>query len=1124
MSDPERNLVQRAAAYAVEYFEWLRDSLASEAARQAMLADLGLDPASPSTLSIPDEQLDSIDRYRQQSDVDFEAFLSTWGDLITILEAVDAFVSTAGAGGEEAVKEATYQLLQVTATDYMRLRHPFFFFLARLLGVFASNPPEHLQRAIDKLETDDDAEVLARSTLLPLAFLVAFWEKSAQPLLKLFGAEYELPARVQLYGWDVPPNSPTPVADQLARRMYSLKFTGKRTEQQNGQPASVEVSLGVSLAWVPAEQGGPGLFVALHGSDEIVAPLSKDWRLKVTFASSGAVDFLIWDAVTVNGPSDASASVSIDTTHKPDEPPYTFAIARGTRLEVGKLSISAQLGASGASIKAVARDSALVLSMRDGDAFVEQTIPSGEVRFDFDLGVGLASGRGLFLEGGSGVQLALPLNRSIGPVRLRQIYMALSGGKSGSAVEYEASFAIEARFGPVTAVLDRVGFVVKGDSRDREPPTIGYKAPAGVGLLIDSAPVIGSGYLFYDPSSESYAGAVQLDINGLTLQAIGLITTRMPDGARGFSMLVIVSVADFTPINLGLGFRLTGVGGLLGINRTADVEALRNGLKNGSLDAILFPENPVADAPRIVTTLQAVMPPRDGQFLAGPAARITWGVPTVLTIDLAIVLELPSPARLLVLGQFRALLPTEEEVLVRLQMDALGVIDFDRGTVAIDATLYDSRVLTHAITGDMALRARWSNDPIFLLAVGGFNPNFTAPANFPQLGRVAMTLTKGDRARLRMESYYALTSNTAQVGSRLELLVRAGSFSVDGHLGFDALFRFSPFRFIVDIEAGVTLKWRGRTLLGVTLELTLAGPSPWHAHGKATFKVWRFSKSVSFDRTFGADEAAPALPPVDPLPELIAALRDPRNWAAQAPTTGPALVSLRELPATGDLLVHPLGDLSVRQRVVPLGITIDRFGNTTPSGDRRFTIGAVALGDARPDDLVPVFDYFAPAQFIEISDSDKLRRPSFELMEAGLRIGGGLSYGGQNDPALIGEATLEYEVAGPEAPPGAREVAVYDVAVEELAAVVALDRQRAPLQRTGRARYAAPGAQIAVPEPRYLVVSSTDLAPVSLPELNGGVRSYTAAAQALWRHLERQPALRGSLQVVSTFDIEGSNA
>ena len=57
----------------------------------------------------------------------------------------------------------------------------------------------------------------------------------------------------------------------------------------------------------------------------------------------------------------------------------------------------------------------------------------------------------------------------------------------------------------------------------------------------------------------------------------------------------------------------------------------------------------------------------------------------------------------------------------------------------IDAVLVDSR-LAHkfALTGAMALRARWTSGPgrSFVLAVGGFNPRFAPPGRVPAAGRV----------------------------------------------------------------------------------------------------------------------------------------------------------------------------------------------------------------------------------------------------------------------------------------------------------------------------------------------------------------------------------------------------
>ena len=92
---------------------------------------------------------------------------------------------------------------------------------------------------------------------------------------------------------------------------------------------------------------------------------------------------------------------------------------------------------------------------------------------------------------------------------------------------------------------------------------------------------------------------------------------------------------------------------------------------------------------------------------------------------------------------------------MRLQMDAVGVIDFDQGTAALDATLYDSRLLKKfVLTGDMAMRLNWEGSPNFALAVGGLHPAFNPPPNFPKLERIAINLVVGRQPAPSLRSLF----------------------------------------------------------------------------------------------------------------------------------------------------------------------------------------------------------------------------------------------------------------------------------------------------------------------------------------------------------------------------------
>jgi len=90
--------------------------------------------------------------------------------------------------------------------------------------------------------------------------------------------------------------------------------------------------------------------------------------------------------------------------------------------------------------------------------------------------------------------------------------------------------------------------------------SFGFKPPSGLGINIDAGPISGGGYIFFDPPNGRYAGVLALSLYSIQIKAIGLLDTKLPSGESGYSFLVIISV-EFTPIQLGFGFTLNGVGG-----------------------------------------------------------------------------------------------------------------------------------------------------------------------------------------------------------------------------------------------------------------------------------------------------------------------------------------------------------------------------------------------------------------------------------------------------------------------------------------------------------------------------------------------------------------------------------
>ena len=87
----------------------------------------------------------------------------------------------------------------------------------------------------------------------------------------------------------------------------------------------------------------------------------------------------------------------------------------------------------------------------------------------------------------------------------------------------------------------------------------------------------------------------------------------------------------------------------------------------------MFPQDPIRNAPQIISNLNSVFPPAAGHHLFGPMVQIAWGTPPLITADVGVVLELGARLRLLILAQIAAILPRRDNELVRLQMDAIGI-------------------------------------------------------------------------------------------------------------------------------------------------------------------------------------------------------------------------------------------------------------------------------------------------------------------------------------------------------------------------------------------------------------------------------------------------------------------
>ena len=101
--------------------------------------------------------------------------------------------------------------------------------------------------------------------------------------------------------------------------------------------------------------------------------------------------------------------------------------------------------------------------------------------------------------------------------------------------------------------------------------------------------------------------------------------TGSPDDVDRDRTFVLVIGASFRPgVHIAYGIYWIGAGGIIGINRRADTDALRERLTAGAVGNILFAEDPVRNAPVLLGDLAALFPPKRGHLRvrADDAARL----------------------------------------------------------------------------------------------------------------------------------------------------------------------------------------------------------------------------------------------------------------------------------------------------------------------------------------------------------------------------------------------------------------------------------------------------------------------------------------------------------------------
>ena len=732
----------------------------------------------------------------------------------------------------------------------------------------------------------------------------------------------------------------------------------------------------------------------------------------------------------------------------------------------------------------------------------------------------------------------LPIKTSLAGLTFRNIHIGF--GKDGDHTIVETSLDFTFVIGKVFVLaVTRLGGRIHLVPRDDDKGFFGndldvkFKPPTGIGISVDVSVVKGGGFLSLDDEKGEYIGALELALDlsifKFNLKAFGIIQTKIPGAPKEEYSLFIVISSDFKPIPLVFGLTLNGVGGLIGHNRTADISLIQSEMRSPYLENILFLKDPIANISRLVTDSSRYFPIEIDKSIFG--FSLILGYAEVLELRLAVIF-IPADKRILIPGFLRLATPKKSTVL-KLQVNFLAVIDRKEGYFFFRADLVESTLVTFKLTGSLVFAIGWGNtDGLFAISIGGFHPSYknfpeikALPNAFKGLDRLRISLWEEGKNHLYLEMYMAITSNSRQLGAHAYLHVNGPSgFNIDGHLGFDILWETEPkCYFEAGIEARIDFRHNQSVLAGVSLNALFTGPTPKHIEGKAKLKIcWFLTVTIPFSKTWG--DPAPAIEEekVDLDALITEQLSDDRNWRAEIPAFHQLHVTLR--PATGngteEIIVQPLGAIIFAQRAVPLNHNIQRVGSKKATVPKKLSIQSISSNGTNFTDLPPTNELFAPGQFVDLNEDEKLARPSFERMDGGVKIG---DTGVSNFPvpfikAKQPEYELTYIVPDVPAPKKKDSQILKADAFQRFSRNAAASRNVNSWQ-SGIGLRTAP-KKIDLQQPSFVIAGTGDMKAFT----SGSQGSYVAKSQSEAEQTKKQlltenPGLQGQLQVLANYEL-----
>lgn len=447
--------------------------------------------------------------------------------------------------------------------------------------------------------------------------------------------------------------------------------------------------------------------------------------------------------------------------------------------------------------------------------------------------------------------LWIGIHAQFGPLYIDQIGLIPNGNTSVSLV-LDASVKIDG----LTGEVDELGVTIPYKSV--LTPSTWTLTLKGIALSFQAPEITIAGALLENDSGSAieYDGMLLVQISEFGIVAVGAYSK--PSDAQGSYTSIFIFAGVFLIIGIPPVIEIDAIGLGVGYNRElivpTDIDQIPDFILVAALDdGGAMANDPMGELMQIRTSI----PAKRGSFWMAVGLHGTTFEIVHLTAVLYVALD--GGVEIGIIGVARMAIPSDDTALVSVELALKARYSSAEAVLSIQAQLTDNSYLFDPdcqLTGGFAY-FMWFSQGQFVLTLGGYNPNFQVPTQFPTVPRLGFGWGIPIGPTIKGQCYFALTNSCIMAGGCLELTYGIPCAYVWFTAYADFLISWDPFYYSIDIgiSVGATFSiqinvWFVNITVSITVSLgaslTIEGPP---LFGTATVNLDVCSVTASFGST-----------------------------------------------------------------------------------------------------------------------------------------------------------------------------------------------------------------------------------------------------------------------------------